>query len=719
MDLQSQFGALADCLFEPDDIVEIRTLPGGKQTWRAAATLGDYRPPTGMNIYFGVNPRSRHGGTAADVALARCLFVDFDGGTTAAKALAKIDNAGLPEPTIVINSGHGTHCYWRLESSLTDLAEWSGYQKKLIAALGSDKTIHDPPRIMRLPGTLNVKSEPHVPCEIASVSGEVCSLELFQKCLPEKKAEAKPKPQYESNEKLDVDKWLAWHGVQLLQKKNKGEVIEWLIRCPGESMHTGPNAVRDCGIIQDASGKLGGQCFHSSCGLNNWQSLKAAIGPLFPLEIPERKSDVDLSGLNGTKKKNDTTEPLEFPRELFAVPGIIGSMIAFHVAHAPRPRPELSLAANIALVGTITGRKIRTESGMRTNIYCVGLAPSGSGKERPRNNTLMAFTEAGLPHYLGSENPASDAALISELDQNPALLIQIDEVSHYFSTIKNAGNNSAHLKNIFSRFLELTAQSENPCWRPKGYADAKKTKQIAFPHLCIFGASTPDGFWASVQSGDAVNGFLARMMVIEAGQDYPRLQRTKTAPTPADVVAIMQAWNEFMPGTGNLRTIAPDPLIVPIDSAAAERLKTHSDGIEDRIPGETPDQRAIWSRTAAMAAKLALIFAASRGPAGLLVTLADAEAAVRLANWCTRLLVRRVFTHLTENECERSKKRVMEMIRRANGITRHELTRRTQWLRGRREREEILTELLEAGLIDFRGSDEAGPGRKAVEIWPV
>ena len=419
-------------------------------------------------------------------------------------------------------------------------------------------------------------------------------------------------------------------------------------------------------------------------------------------------SGVNLSGILNTRPSGasttDQSQPVQpgiFSSDFYDVPGLIGEMVKHHCGHAPRPRPELSLAASIALVGTITGRKIRTKSGMRTNIYCVGLAPSGSGKERPRNNNLMAFTEAGLPHFLGSENPASDAALIGELDENPAMLIQIDEVSRYFATIKTAGNNSSHLRNIFTRFLELTGQSENPCWRPKGYADSKKSKTIAFPHLCIYGTSTAEGFWSSVQSSDAVDGFLARMMVIEADSKYPRLRQTETAETPQIVLDIMRDWDQFSPGYGNLKNTVQQTLIVPFDSAAEDRLLEQSTGIEDRLETESDDQRAIWTRTAALATKLSLIFAASRGPESLLVTLADANAAVKLANWCTRLLIRRVFTHVTENDYERAKKRMMQIIRQAGSISQSDLTRKTQWIRNSRERREVTQELLEMGLVEL------------------
>ncbi|KKN44605.1 hypothetical protein LCGC14_0691430 [marine sediment metagenome] len=151
------------CVYEPDDIVEVRTLPSGKSNWFTAASLissngqlsGENN--TGQHIYVGANPRKQQGGTAAKhVKLARCLFADFDN-VTVEDIKKLLSSADFPEPTITIFSGHGVHCYWRLTKPISDLSQWTLYQKRLIQTLNSDKSIHDPPRIMRLPGFMNHK----------------------------------------------------------------------------------------------------------------------------------------------------------------------------------------------------------------------------------------------------------------------------------------------------------------------------------------------------------------------------------------------------------------------------------------------------------------------------------------------------------------------------------------------------------------------------------
>ena len=169
-------------LYDSDDIVELRYIADKCKIirdWLPAKHLPDFADTLLMhngyeyNIYAGANPR-RAGGLSKDenVPLARCLFADFDhietaDGESVWDVVRKIiEKSGLPSPTLAINSGHGIHVYWRLSQPIKDMAEWRRLQESLINVLGSDPVIKNPERIMRLPGFLNTKSEPFVPCFI-------------------------------------------------------------------------------------------------------------------------------------------------------------------------------------------------------------------------------------------------------------------------------------------------------------------------------------------------------------------------------------------------------------------------------------------------------------------------------------------------------------------------------------------------------------------------
>ena len=170
----------AAAVWEPTDIIELRCIHpakdrGALSVWSDAGRLaecvqwGNKRNMEGFGIYAGANPRKDRGKSAADVALARCLFVDFDG-IDVATATALVADKCLPLPSVVVASGHGCHCWWRLAEATEDLGAWSGRQRALIALLGSDKAIHDPPRVMRCPGWWNTK-EPRAMVELVECEG--------------------------------------------------------------------------------------------------------------------------------------------------------------------------------------------------------------------------------------------------------------------------------------------------------------------------------------------------------------------------------------------------------------------------------------------------------------------------------------------------------------------------------------------------------------------
>ena len=194
---------LIDALFEPGDIVEIRSVrPGhagkvhdwyvvGDSGWDAIeARLRDANATD--HAFFGANPRSRAGGTKAnDVPFARSFFADFDRSASGEKtcsvseALDRLRDAMLPSPTAVVSTGAGCHVYWRLDDPIEDLDVWSRTQKAIIKTLRTDPAIHDAPRCMRLPGFANVKYAHRPVAQLVRADGRICYPEYeFPEPLP-------------------------------------------------------------------------------------------------------------------------------------------------------------------------------------------------------------------------------------------------------------------------------------------------------------------------------------------------------------------------------------------------------------------------------------------------------------------------------------------------------------------------------------------------------
>ena len=187
----SQLAHYAACVFELATLSRSASCRRSRASGTGQQTLPAWRclcsqHQQGENIYAGVNPRLRRGGKVKDdVALARCLPADFDDVPTD-EVQERLASSGLPQPTLTVASGHGVHAYWRLIEPLPDLGVWTTIEKRLIAKLDSDPTIHDPPRILRLPGFKNCKEEPFVPCEIIEAEPtRRCAIDAITTLLPE------------------------------------------------------------------------------------------------------------------------------------------------------------------------------------------------------------------------------------------------------------------------------------------------------------------------------------------------------------------------------------------------------------------------------------------------------------------------------------------------------------------------------------------------------
>ena len=429
-------------------------------------------------------------------------------------------------------------------------------------------------------------------------------------------------------------------------------------------------------------------------------------------------SDVNLAGLlvqaNGQEPDDEDLEDLTSdpgPMPNVDPPGFLRDVVRHNLETAMYPQPELALGAAIALMATITGRKVACGS-MRTNTYCIGVAPSGAGKEHARqlNKTLLFL--AGGEKMIGPERLGSHAGLITSVVNQPAILFQLDEINRLLKTMKGSGPKAPHLYNIGGVLIQMES-SANTIWIADAYADASKTKRINQPHACVYGTGVPEDFWTSISLEDMKNGLMGRVMLFESPLPYPDFSEPVVMDPPDSLIEAVKWWIQFAPG-GNLSEENPTPKQVPESPEAKARMREHFRGIAARRVDETAGPAALWSRSGGRAQKLALIFACSRciGSVSIQIEREDVERAIRLSNWMTRRILFMADEYTSSNDVEDRAKRFLRTIPSREGITRSQLTRRTQWLR-RREREELLSELIEARLVKVWTDDD---GRKPKQM---
>jgi len=195
--LKKQIETYARILWEPEDLVELRTLPaGGLRFWVKSFELSGkateiLKANDGKaNIYTGVLPRSEAKGTAEFCLPGRVVWADFDNGIDAKTAWKLVKAKKLPDPSLVVNSGHGTHLFWKLRKK-EDPKILSAFVRDFAVFFESDISVSDPARILRLPGFTNWKP-PVATAEIKYSTDTEYEFEALRKIIPVQKMEEIP-----------------------------------------------------------------------------------------------------------------------------------------------------------------------------------------------------------------------------------------------------------------------------------------------------------------------------------------------------------------------------------------------------------------------------------------------------------------------------------------------------------------------------------------------
>jgi len=148
----------------PDDLTHWHYFSVDEQGRAAASQFACVQNSRGQNVYVGVNPRRgpeipNHAGVSGDIELSLWHFADIDRAEAAGKLNDRVKDAA---PHMVVMTGtvpnNRPHLYWQLDEPEMDMDAWRNRQRTIANALDGDMVI-DPPRIMRLGGTVNYPTQ--------------------------------------------------------------------------------------------------------------------------------------------------------------------------------------------------------------------------------------------------------------------------------------------------------------------------------------------------------------------------------------------------------------------------------------------------------------------------------------------------------------------------------------------------------------------------------
>ncbi len=410
--------------------------------------------------------------------------------------------------------------------------------------------------------------------------------------------------------------------------------------------------------------------------------------------------------------EHEWDDPGPIPDDLLRVPGFVDEVMRHTLDTAPYPEPVLAFAGALSLQALLAGRKVRDAMDNRTNLYVLGLANSGVGKDHARKVNARILYEAGLADCLGTSF-ASGEGIEDRLFVQPASLFQVDEIDGLLLRVGQAKD--ARHEAIVSMLLQMYSSAASVyVMRAKANRERAAIDQ---PCLCLFGTAVPKHFYEAMSARLMTNGFLARLLILECRSRGVGRDDTEGA-IPASVLDAARWWAEFRPGgSGNLADWHPAPRRVPqTDRATAvfRDVRERADAEYARCERDhDPAGMAIWARAYEKARRLALVHAVSGCREAPRITDDGAAWAGRFVEHQTRRMLAMARQHASESEFDSRRKRLIEVLdqwRRQHGdewMPLWKVNRKLPW--SNREHEEVRDTLLQQRLIEYQSTP---PGRK-------
>ena len=412
------------------------------------------------------------------------------------------------------------------------------------------------------------------------------------------------------------------------------------------------------------------------------------------------KDDSSISVVYDTDEKTESliSDPGPMPMELLRIPGFISEVMDFCLENAPTRNHSMAFCGAVALQSVLGARKVRDPGDNRTNLYLIALAPTGSGKDAPREINSKLLEQIGMQKTLASRF-ASGESIEDKLADTPVVLCQTDEFDGILLQMKNASDGRTEA--MLDRFKEVFTSSNKTMYTR--CLAGKESKPIHQPSLTIFGSAVPVHYYSALSEKMLTDGFFSRTIAVEAPVKIEDQEPTIFDELPERISETAVWWSQCNPTPGNLANFNPRPAIVPMADDARE-IVAEVRKYARQIQNDANDKNdvvtaAVWSRVRQMTRKLALIYAISTNYRHPII---DTAAITWARDFVFHQAQRMLFMandHVSENPFHAQCLKVIKFLRNAPGqiLTRGVLLGKMKCKA--KELDEILLVLFEQGRI--------------------
>jgi hypothetical protein len=698
----------------------------------------------GRNIYFTPNLTSVTNKKAAkaDMTMATCLWSDCDPqvfkykGYEEARSHLLTNLVPLLQPiaSYIIDSGNGIDPFFVLDTPINIDGDWEGYEElnKLVGEAMEGPGTFNCDRVMRLPGTLNYPNDAkikkgyptkpsmarviHVSDKKYSLSGIKNMLDMFT---------LKDRFKAHLNSHLAVAARYAGDKSGLAD--TSGSAMDFSMV---SMLKLGGFTLEECrALLKDwkfgsSSDQRDTDRYWARC----WERTSAKPQEELPVDI-----SVFLGGKDYEIAKPTVIRETQIPDHLLSPPGVIGETMRWILSTAQTPQPILALTSSLALAATALANKVQTETGLRTNLYLVGVADTGSGKDHGRKCIKAVFSASGMSEMLGGEEIGSAQGLLSRVALNPTSIFQPDEFGLWLKSItaKNAGS---HLTQIVTNLMKLFT-STGTVMQGTEYADqrARPRVDIHFPCVNVHATTTAEPLFDAFGSGDLVSGNLNRLLILFTDPVRPSMRFVKVGQPPSPIVEWVKSVRSMSQGV--VGTTPESAIEIKCSTDAEKFLFDFHEFQQDTIEikrKEGSGLHNIWVRAYEHVAKISLVVACAKhqDPDQLAKLMADGQVVVTLddAKWAAdfvKFVLQRMEIEISDRMADSEFGQIVKSTEMSitqagpEGLTLRELSRNNRKFSGLKPQEQdaVLESLRRKEsffVVEFKTVSGRGKARKAM-----
>lgn len=509
----------------------------------------------------------------------------------------------------------------------------------------------------------------------------------------------------------NLDSWIYGLGLQKLTKTQTGykAVAHWRASTSGRSIaNRNPNLSI---MIGQGARDFGDSKSYTALDLVS-NALSISTDEAFSwlserLGLAEKELPLSIEVKQVFEKKEEFTVetvkqiPVHLTDESFDLTrpgGLLEEVIDYIADSSRRPSRMLSLGSAISVLGTLIGGAVEGPTGLGTHLYIVGIAPSGSGKDKPLKMSRALLGAANAGDLIGPDEFMSATAVMTTLKDKPVVCCSIDEIGSFLRRITSS-KASAHDRGI-TKMLRTAWSTNFESMMTSAWA-SKAAFEIKNPSLTIFGVSTPQEFFSALGADEVSNGFLNRFLIMENTEKVIDVD-----PKHTDIS------REFALKLAKFRStwhkISESEMTDAIGTGKRTKKLAWGDGRAiyndllmevDKWIDQDPEGMDLYRRTGEIALRLAAICAAGHGL--LEIDAGSMTWAARLSTHCTKRLRAMAEEYMAENETQKTQNKILRIIGKGTGISHRQLLRALQGGVKSNDLKGIMENLVGAGLVEI------------------